>query len=543
MESAKLKEESEILPGNNDLWLREWSESKDVKVEMKVEIDMHFDSEAYGQKKAVERNESVQKDTGEKTKAEKPHSNEKLRWKQEKRCILDMLIEKLCREVPVSDRLSNLCKFKCPECDKHFKGWQILNIHLVKSHHIKTISVHDVEKVISKVVYHICKVCSAKILCDNTFMRRHLRVHKMSLSHYFDQFGRDIKTYLPEVSYSDNLVGSFCLYVCHVCGSEFSFKTSLQEHQRASSHESSSRPEYEMKKIVYHKCKLCSKSICCDIRVLTSHFKTHGISLKEYCIKTGCTIIHQRQMEYYKVLKSFQLSKAVHDSCVFVCKPCNNRHFYSYQAFQQHHKTHSKTIEPISACIVKGFSYRCDMCGQLMLCDKFLIRSHMRKHKLKTKHKQETIFKRFLPNYLAFCKNFKKSLPVSTTVHRRVIIPLDNVSLKNTSDVFGNMCIFKCSFCALESLHSWKELEKHCQTFHNKKAGLAYDKSMVQTARYHLCLLCPRAVLNDRQFLTRHLHRSHKMKLSNYESIFLKNGGKTLPTLRDWARKGCNMAT
>ncbi len=108
------------------------------------------------------------------------------------------------------------------------------------------------------------------------------------------------------------------------------------------------------------------------------------------------------------------------------------------------------------------------------------------------------------------------------------------IPIKEITATIGNLCNFLCPHCDTKIFYSWRILTKHVKSFHHKK--LTYSSSIVNTAQYHSCLICPKAILCDRFILLRHLREKHKMSLSKYEQIYVKHGGKILPTYQAWLK-------
>ncbi len=446
-----------------------------------------------------------------------------------KYCLnLNALIEKLCDGAPVSGTLANKCTFKCPECGEIFEKWRSLREHFSKIHH-STIHLRDVNKCIMDANCIVCKICSRKVLSDSVFILRHLSQHDMNVGQYIKKFGFDTRKAEEEVTYSDMVLGNFCTYQCYECRGEFHSKMSLQEHKRTASHGKGSRKRHQLIKIAYHKCKLCQKSVFCDICALNEHFKRiHKITLRDYCKKTGCSAI-QNDQTCFSLLTSLKLSKAIDSVCTFACSACNKT-YEKYSDFRKHRGKQQTLGIQCTLKLVKAFAYRCEICFQLMLCDEGIIRDHLKRHT----YKNSPWMSSTTGNYEKFCKAFKADIPISTIIYDDTMVPVSRLTLKETAPQFGNLCTFCCSYCDSKNYQSWPALMTHSKNVHG--TTVAFSRSVVQTARYHMCLMCPNAIINDRYFLLRHLYNAHRMNISKYEKIFHKHGGKTLPSFQDWTK-------
>ncbi len=540
-----IKQEADEKPlKTNDYWLKEWTELEEVKADLKELHDPALTSrvkeEGSDKIESVNSNEHsgpLRKSSSvEIPKARKSFTGAELANQ------LDELIEKLCRGAPVSGRVSSLCTFKCLECAETIKGWVMLRQHRREKHGIGVALAH-VAELISSVTCHECKLCSAKVFSDMFFIGRHLHIrHFMSAAQYVSRFGFDTSKQAPKVTFSnDKVIGNLCVYACDECGQEFNRPDVMKEHQKKLSH-GSSLSKTSLKAITYHKCQLCGKSLISNMKILVGHFRnTHDISSAEYCKRTGCAIIQKDRVLLNSLshLKDFEVSETIGFKCEFACNICGKK-YYNYltstsHISKEHQELKSSLIKP-SIELVKGFSYKCKICFHLMLCDKKIIKDHMaRQHDVKQKDKHINPTNKLQDEYAKYRNSFKSSLPKATAIYESYTVPLSKISLTETTPEFGNLCMFKCQLCDAKVFHSFANLIYHRKTVHNK-ANKGYSKSAVLTARYHLCLICSKAILNDRHFLQMHVTCKHNVKFLEYERIFRKHNGKTLLSFNAWLR-------
>ncbi len=526
----KIKQEDDVS-AINDKWLRNWSDAADVKLGLstaKVEEDEIKGSD-YRENEYEQLGQSTQEGTEMTVQPTNVTASQRIAGND-----IDKLVEALCQDAKVSQTVGNMCKFKCPICDKTIYSWQILGNHVrTKSDCAKKLSFADVANVISKANCHSCKICSAKVLCDIVFIRRHMRnKHQMLLKEYIEKFNLD---YLKAVSYdhlSENLIGNLCVRKCNDCGLQFSCLSSLLRHQKALSHKNVTCNQDNFVKKVFHKCKICNKTIICEMSSIYSHVKkSHKLSLKEYCKDYGVTIAKSTKAT---LIESMKVSPFVDDLCTFACADCGELFNSSHRLFGHRRQTrHITKKDKFATEPVKGFSYQCKFCTKLLLCDRNIIFNHMKtSHKTKLSNIGQTASKR---QYIELCKTFKKSLPVSLTVHDHLTVSITKIPLGEITSAIGNLSSFSCPKCGKQKFFEWRSLKSHFKTVHLKQ--IMYSPDFVHTARYHACLLCPKGVLSDRGVLTSHLKAMHKMHLSKYEKIFLRNGGRTLPTYRNWFKE------
>ncbi len=449
----------------------------------------------------------------------------------------DRMIEKLCEGAPVSAQATSLCTFKCHKCNKILYSWGSLSIHFGKhsSCHTK-LGYIQLAQFVYKIVCHICQICSTKLICDGTFIVRHLGInHQISLNQYIKNYKLDSSKTLATGSFSDKILGDLCVYKCQECQEQFNSFTKLVYHQRSLSHKISSRNKECRVKSVYHKCKLCNKFIHCEIKILCKHMRCHGMNLEEYCNTTGC--IKQEPEEKKKkksVIESLKISNSIDNLCVFACSKCkktfNGAAMFHYHKRKRHECRNGQTL---MQAFVKGFSFKCSICPKLMFCDKTDIRYHMEQC-----HDDVPINFRNTTTYEALyrkeCATFLKRVPVSSKVYNKHTVQAQEIPIGEITSAIGNLCTFSCLNCNRKNFSSYFALKKHIRSFHQEK--VAFKASLVMTARYHSCLLCPKAVLNDRHILMNHLHIMHQITLSKYEKVFQKHGGKTLPSYQEWLK-------
>ncbi len=457
---------------------------------------------------------------------------------KEKLHYVDDLMQKLCQGAPVSSKVSNMCMFKCPKCKDVFKGWNKIKRHFTQKHRgALKLSMLEVDHLLSNVVAHTCKLCSENVLCDSAFIRRHLVKHgNMDLLQYTMAFSANALKNIPKVKYSDDVIGSLCVYQCIDCGQKFECNRGIAKHKRKYFHMKNVEIFDSIIDKIFHKCKLCNKPVLCDETTLNKHFtRNHNSTTAEYCKRNHITHHNKRIRNENSLIESLQISKNIDNLCVFACPMCQEKHFTSHSIYR-HLKQHNyKSLEPISSYLIKGFSYQCKNCCKLLLCDISTIHMHLRKNHSFTKEKIDTVTSYTSRlQYDEFYASYIRKTPESSVRWNKTVLPINKIPIQEINSRIGNLCTFSCPYCGSQSFPNWFTLRNHCNKVH--KNGLAFDSSLVSVARCHACLLCPKAVLNDRFFIHRHLKSFHKRSLAEYERILQKNGGETLPTFRTWCK-------
>ncbi len=287
-------------------------------------------------------------------------------------------------------------------------------------------------------------------------------------------------------------------------------------------------------KTIYHKCKLCSKSVTCELSNLRKHFKVvHSINPKEYCKQTGCTLVALGQYRLNKsFLETLQISKNIERTCIFTCKACNKTFSDSFH-FKYHMGRHHKKVQfTLEDSLTDGSSYKCEKCSRLMLCDQSLILRHLRRTHSSKGNKLNIPVNIWMRQYKEYCNNFKAKIPISSKVWKKPVVAANKIPIEEATSIIGNLCTFKCPTCVSKYFSSWYEITKHLQTMHNQSRNSS--PLFVATARYHFCLICPKAVLSDRRIISNHLKKCHKISLRKYEEKFRKHGGKAFLKYNEW---------
>ncbi len=231
-------------------------------------------------------------------------------------------------------------------------------------------------------------------------------------------------------------------------------------------------------------------------------------------------------------IERLTVSKRLYNTCTFSCNTCNRR-YSTWHGFKTHLNYCRANFEkPLTKYIVQGLSNKCDKCTKMLLCDTTTVRNHMKnvhKHSMDDDEKANIKTK---SQYDNLCKSIIKSVPISTTIWRKRVLPMSEIPLREATSMIGNLCQFTCPKCNLKNFSSWNKLNKHYNRVHG--TNVSYSYKIVSVARCHTCLICPKAMLCDRYIILQHLSSAHKMKITKYEKILLRNGGKTLPTFDAW---------
>ncbi len=321
-----------------------------------------------------------------------------------RRSAIDQIRTSVLDKASVSESAaSGLCTFQCPECSATYTNWRCCYLHM-KDKHKCTVSFNDYWCYLSNATIHVCKICSEKLICDTRLMSCHFtKKHKLSLADYRMQYSSDcnmktnhqtnhqFKRLLESGKVSFHEIGNLCKFRCPKCKGTFSSLDWLAKHARKKCKLSVSNQNVikYVTKVVSHKCKLCSKLVLCDGKLLATHFLAkHRIkSLKEYANKTGSTMAAAdgcKKQSFEKLTNTAKLSQQVGSMCRFSCDQCNYES-KTWAATRKHmQKIHSwSSNESWSNYISKTVMHQCRICQKKVLNDVVFLFNHFKdSHKM-----------------------------------------------------------------------------------------------------------------------------------------------------------------
>ncbi len=306
----------------------------------------------------------------------------------------------IVKNAPVSETAATrLCTFKCTECPVTYNGWLSYSAHL-KTHfegqHKPKPAMSDYKRYLVKAVIHICRICSAQVICDYSFLETHLKTnHKITLVQYKEKYNChggwtfDNQKLLENGRLSKNEIGNLCKFWCPNCKLSIKSLTTLWSHKNNSGEKCkgsarSCKSEY-LKKVITHKCLICSKLLLCDARAIRKHISgSHNMtSLKEYAKKTKCTIIggstNGDKIKEVKIdVNKVPVSKKVGNLCKFKCNHCQCLTL-RWPKMRNHLKNaHSSDfIKHWSKYICKIVMHKCMICQEKILNDKSFLYRHL----------------------------------------------------------------------------------------------------------------------------------------------------------------------
>ncbi len=482
----------------------------------------------------------------------------KLRWQE------------VIESAAVSEKVENLCLYKCPTCKSVVKSRRLLGEHLRQTKHATTIrggqGANSLNIHLIKAVMHECKICHKKILCDKHIIKMHIRInHKI---YFLDDYSKMTSAHLKKLQddfeaskntirsikydYQSESVGNLCRYECKKCNKTFNSRKKLSSHLQKTNHAVKYEKNHDsyIVKAVVHKCKICSREVWCESDIIADHLRlVHKIrSIADYIKMSGVKKTHSNQNTSDQLnlfcernYSKYEISKLVKNLCFFECHKCDLSTF-SWAKLRDHMAAEHKSPTKIPVDYATKIKlHKCHICHKLMLCDKVFITGHLRMHKMdeSTYIRQSNVSqpKKLNDEYLLELKSKIQDIP-STEARLQVNLSPNSVDEKIVTNNVGNLTFFKCSLCTKENM-SFSCLLKHRRASHQSK-NCKYDKHEVQEARYHKCLICARIILCDNQILRAHVSQKHRVSFQKYKQEYvLKNGGKVFPSLNEYFINEC----
>ncbi len=201
----------------------------------------------------------------------------------------------------ISIKVGNLCEYKCNVCGKCYKSKQALSNHFMKTNHVQHEENLNLECYLVKAVLHKCQLCSKKIICERVPLLSHLLYcHKINTFKEYilmtkaqeekqgiirinlkKEVEQILKTETKDFEITEGF-DSHCTFACNVCHKTFKNWRALKYHVASKNHGKITSFSQFLKLIFLHKCKVCLEVIFCDQQIISSHLKTHKLTMKSY---------------------------------------------------------------------------------------------------------------------------------------------------------------------------------------------------------------------------------------------------------------------
>ncbi len=363
----------------------------------------------------------------------------------------------LVANAPVSETAApGMCTFKCPECNSQHANYNRFSLHM-RYQHETSVKMVESETYLSKVMVHVCKICSSRILSDSIFMSDHFnQKHKLTLQEYRLKY--------IEGKVSNDLVES---------------REELVENVKYGHN--------NISQIYYNKVLEASKRQ----EAIAQNIKKTYYSQANKGENNNVTA-----RKFVSILDKAPLSEnATAGLCLFKCLQCTFQNT-TWMYFTQHmRKVHQKAVKmsEYEKFASKAFVHVCKVCSDKVLCDSVHFSKHFRQHGLSIKEYRQKYFDK--------CKT-KEAWKAK----------LEEIMQKGTLYVIkiGNLCSFKCSKCA-KVFKSITVLRKHCRDtkchVYNNDCLYKYLDKVVT----HKCKLCSKLLLCDWGIIHSHI-KTHRIK-------------------------------
>ncbi len=461
---------------------------------------------------------------------------------------------------PISEKVGNLCTFKCHSCGKYFLS--IGNYHrhnnLEKAKGLPPCSRKSLwPDFVEKTVAYRCVLCSELVLCDNSHINQHLTQHSLTLAYYLKKYPdqqqpqsepesvRLLKEKIPAISTfghekvlsPDSIpaemvtdkVENLCVYKCKCSFISNSYE-SMRNHGKSCEEETivhSNVPNF-LVEARYHRCRVCAKRVLCDKRFITCHaHAAHFLNHKGYAQLAGSgesVEASKKEEEAIRISKLLdevptvepdknsmvlpstlakdKTTDEVANLCKFRCRAIPSCSFTaSSLGSLSYHKrmSHDRAILSYDhSSVVEARYHRCRICSKSILCDRRAIRDHVVSHNVN--------FKAYEARTCAAKEKSEKG--------KKLLFPEKAIPAKYITDFVANACAFSCPHCEHRATSLggiWKHLGRCSGT-----AG--FKPEYVTEARYHKCLVCSRVMLCDNTVISNHLAPCHGLTVKAYMS-------------------------
>ncbi len=350
----------------------------------------------------------------------------------------------------VSEELGNLCKYKCPTCKQVYNSAGSLRKHFLDTRHAD-LSRKALNSFLTKIVAHICKICSMKVLCDKMALYSHMFLHGIkSLKEYItttkarrveeqENNTELLQNFCKKISMKYQItgaVGSLCRYTCDKCDYFCQTWPTLKRHCSNSGHGPLSPATKYLAHVVIHKCKVCDELLLADKYFIEVHLQKHQVTTRDYVKIASITNSKETwYKQYHKELKkairdipavpaktdySLQanslpesnVTKHLGDISFFKCPHCSTSGI-SYNSLLAHCRTkHNISCVAYDQNLLEEARYhQCHICSENLLCDSAIVRKHLgQKHggMNLSEYKTEHVFKNGyidIPNFKVYMTN------------------------------------------------------------------------------------------------------------------------------------------
>ncbi len=415
-------------------------------------------------------------------------------------------LKSMLEEAKVTDKVENRCKYQCPECAEIFRSRTTIHHHFKRTKHADA-SKRPINEFLTDVVAHECRVCSKKILCDRTVIRQHVlhnhngnsvKEYNSSLSHF------KMRHSLLNNARTTKIVANLCKYQCPKCDYTFESKLALRKHFQETKHAVSSKivTDQCLVEVVGHKCHICSQKVLCDKDVIQNHLANHhkGTTLADYSENFSLTVRDS-------LLENAKISDSVENLCTYQCPKCE-KVFKARSIFFKHLKQSKHALrlstrsgDQVDRYLKDVIAHMCHICSIKILCEKSIIRQHMKIHHSMT--------------MIKYCNKMNLELESQKSkINKDILQLVTQLSTKlQILKKIGNFCNFSCYKCDFVT-NNYASMREHIRK--NGHGPLLPYTRYLTSAIFYVCRLCDKLVPNDKDIFSVHISSQHKITLQTY---------------------------
>lgn len=322
-------------------------------------------------------------------------------YRADSHCKQDESRQSVLKKATLTDKLGNLCLFKCQTCGVIVKSWNALYQHARYSEDINDLASNlNLTKALVSSCKHICRECGREKMNDVTLFGLHLIYeHGMTQAEYRKKHKLEKKREdthraqnFSKKGELSSIIGNFCKFKCLVCHLTYTSFSSLRRHERSKKHGKTTLTNLNdnpsLIKIVSYQCKVCTMLVLCDNYSLVLHMRCHfgDNAISKYCKKFGLMKPKKHAATNYTVVSDTprQILNVVGNKCTYKCTKCD-KNFFEWAKLKLHLKKTNHgdgQVKDIGKLLFKTELHNCQICRSNVLCDSQFITSHLRNHKM-----------------------------------------------------------------------------------------------------------------------------------------------------------------
>ncbi len=312
-----------------------------------------------------------------------------------------------------SDKVADLCEFKCPTCGEKFTSKQNIGRHFRKTKHaISKNRGINLKDFLTRISYYKCQMCDQSVICDKSAIRGHLQYsHKISLWKYIERNNVEYTSKHPkflemhQIVYTGNesqniskTIGNYCVFSCKNCEFTCQRWDLMTLHKSKHKHGQDVALTKHTRHATFYKCQICDVFVLCDKTIIKSHLQNHQkITLSGYMNiyhpLIGGSLFAQYKLELKSAVKKISYAKNfltgdllsvfpttgdTGNISFFKCPDCSKTDM-SYKQLLTHCKQEHLKRKVVGYVnnIKEARYHSCHICAKKIICDNFILRIHL----------------------------------------------------------------------------------------------------------------------------------------------------------------------